>query len=55
ASGNPNLSITNNTFIDRNITESRIPSSSNKNYISSTIPIIILGSAIFQNIFGLLL
>ncbi|KAI3971730.1 hypothetical protein MKW92_002917, partial [Papaver armeniacum] len=59
ASGNPNLSINNNTSGDRNSTESRIPSSSNnKNSIELTIPIIILGSAIIQtldNIFGMLL
>ncbi|KAI3995667.1 hypothetical protein MKX01_031440 [Papaver californicum] len=56
ASGNPNLSITNNTFVDRNSTESRIPSSSNyKNSVSSTIPIIILGSAIIQTLCSFLI
>ncbi|KAI3950061.1 hypothetical protein MKW98_008506 [Papaver atlanticum] len=57
-SGNPNLS-TNNTSTNRNSTEPKIPStSSSKTSITSTIPIIILGSVIiqmFDSIFGLLL
>ncbi|XP_026415800.1 probable LRR receptor-like serine/threonine-protein kinase At1g51810 [Papaver somniferum] len=58
-SGNPNLSTNNNTSTNRNSTEPKIPStSSRKTSITSTIPIIILGSVIiqmFDSIFGLLL
>ncbi|KAI3971729.1 hypothetical protein MKW92_002916, partial [Papaver armeniacum] len=58
-SGNPNLSTKNNTSTNRNGTEPKIPStSSTKSSVTSTIPIIILGSVIiqmFDSIFGLLL
>ncbi|KAI3926379.1 hypothetical protein MKX01_032567 [Papaver californicum] len=48
-SGNPNLSTNDDTSIDRNSTDPKIPStSSSKSSITSTIPIIILGSAIIQ-------
>ncbi|KAI3986899.1 hypothetical protein MKX01_014600 [Papaver californicum] len=52
--GNPNLSINNNnsTSICKNSTESSIPSASNnKNYITSVLPIIMLGSIINQMLF----